>query len=259
MTKQHNQPRAETTETPLPLVELRQVSKYLEQGGVAFELEIPALTIPRGAFIVLVGASGCGKSTLLDLLGLVLRPTHCEVFRLYFGQAHQVTDVKALWENEDESGLASLRRNYLGYVLQTGGLFPFLTVAQNVVLPARITGVTGNDSKILTMAERMGVGTLLSKKPQYLSAGQRQRVAVLRALANDPLIVLADEPTAAVDRQRAQSIVGDLRKLATEKGATILMATHDRNLIAGLADKTYTFRVRQVSGTLTRSFFLPVT
>ncbi|MFQ5913549.1 MAG: ABC transporter ATP-binding protein [Nitrospinota bacterium] len=240
------------------VLELRDVSKYREQGGIGFELEVPHLILPPGSFVSLVGESGCGKSTLLDLLALVIRPNRCGTFRVCVGREPETIDVKALWDTEDESGLASLRRNYLGYVLQAGGLFPFLTVAQNIVLPAQIRGLADYEKRIKGMAERMGVSTLLRKKPQYLSGGQRQRVAVLRALANDPLIVLADEPAAAVDRQRALSIVRDFRALATEEGSTIVMATHDHELIKGLADTTYTFRVEAVSKTLTRSVCLPV-
>jgi putative ABC transport system ATP-binding protein len=250
--------RGQQVKSSLPVYELTDVSKYREQGGVAFELKIPALTVPRGAFVALVGPSGCGKSTLLDLLALVLRPTQCKTFQLCIGHPSDLTDVKMVWENADEAILAHLRRNYLGYVLQTGGLLPFLTGAQNILLPVRIRRMAGGEARMLRMAEQIGVAEFLHKKPQYLSGGQRQRVAVLRALVHDPIIVLADEPTAAVDRQRAQAIIEDFRVLATEAGTSIVMATHDGDLVVPLADRIYTFRVTQVETAFTQSVCVPV-
>lgn len=236
------------------MFELRNVAKTRTQGGVTFELRIPSLTVRARSFVGLVGPSGCGKSTLLDLLALVLRPTECEAFSIRPGAASPSIDLKDLWGGSSEDTLASLRRNHLGYVLQTGGLFPFLTVAQNILLPVEIRGQGGAREKMRRMAERIGVGSLLDKKPQYLSGGQRQRVAVLRALVHDPLIVLADEPTAAVDRERAESIIETFQTLAEEEGSSIVMATHDERLIAPVATAIYTFRVTQESEDTTRSF-----
>jgi putative ABC transport system ATP-binding protein len=237
-----------------PMVVVRQALKRREQGGMRFELSIPEVTLGVGDFVAVVGDSGCGKSTLLDLLALVSRPTECERFSLRFDVSEQggEFDVAGLWRNGDEHGLAALRKAHLGYVLQTGGLLPFLTVAQNIYLPARIAGRPDRDYAD-RLARRFGVDRLLSKKPQFLSGGQRQRVAILRAMGHRPQLILADEPTAAVDRQRAEEIVADFHALAKESGTTIVMVTHDRALVAPVADYSYGFRVRDVSASTTRS------
>lgn len=226
-----------------------------EQAGVIFELRVPMLHLDRGSFVAVVGESGCGKSTLLDHLALVAEPTSCERFELRIDGdgGEKRTDVRGLWARNHEPGLAALRRDRLGYVLQTGGLLPFLTVERNIMLPARIKGLADYRDRVRRLAERIGIDRVLSKKPQYLSGGQRQRAAILRALIHQPDIVLADEPTAAVDKERAQAIVEDFRELAREEGTTIVMVTHDRNLVEGLADCTYGFRVRSIDETMTRS------
>ncbi len=240
-----------TTTTSPPLVfELCDALKRREQGGVAFELHIPKLALYQGQFVAVVGESGCGKSTLLDLLALVSKPTTCSQFFYY--EMRQTTDVKQLWEKKEESALAALRRSHFGYVLQTGGLLPFLTVYQNLQLPSKINGYK-NNTEIIKLAKRIGIEGLLQKKPQYLSGGQRQRVAILRALTHQPKIILADEPTAAVDKTRARSIVKDFNTLAKESGTTIVMVTHDHALVAPFADVTYSFELNEVSETLTRS------
>jgi len=240
----------------LPLVlELQTTLKRREQGGITFELQVPKLELQRGQFVAIVGESGCGKSTLLDILALVSRPTTCSQFIYYENnetEKPKATDLKYLWENEAENALATLRCSRFGYVLQTGGLLPFLTVLQNLQLPSKINGYH-HDKQIKELAERFGVGGLLDKKPQYLSGGQRQRVAILRAISHHPHIILADEPTAAVDKTRAKNIVRDFSDLAQESGTTIVMVTHDQDLVAPLADITYTFDVNEVSDSLTQS------
>lgn len=237
-----------------PMVWLRQALKRREQGGMRFELHIPEVRLAPGDFVAVVGDSGCGKSTLLDLLALVSRPTEVERFTCRFetSEANAEFDVGGLWRDGDEQGLAALRKAHLGYVLQTGGLLPFLTVAQNIYLPARINGRPDREYAD-RLARRFGVERLLNKKPQFLSGGQRQRVAILRAMGHRPQLILADEPTAAVDKKRAGEIVADFHALAKESGTTIVMVTHDRELVAPVADYSFTFEVRDLSATVTRS------
>ena len=243
-----------------PVLVIEAVSKYREQGGVAFELQIPEFSLRQGQFLGLVGESGCGKSTLLDMLALVLRPTSCGRFELYLPAAGDVTesiDIKALWEGNDEAELARLRRNYLGYILQSGGLLPFLTVRQNIRLPWRIKDKVEKHEPFQTMTSKMGVDALLNKKPQYLSGGQRQRIAILRAMVHQPMLILADEPTAAVDTERARTIVGDFHALAKANGNTIVMVTHNFKLIEPVADSVYTYKVSEINNMLTRSVCVP--
>lgn len=236
-----------------PVLLIEGLLRRHAQGGVAFELEVPSFTLERGSFVALVGDSGCGKSTLLDQLALVLRPTACQRFELTPADGRPPVDVNALWARDDEAGRARLRRENLGYVLQTGGLLPFLTVEQNLFVPPRIKGLHGYAEEVREMARRIGIDGVLAKKPQYLSGGQRQRAAIIRALAHKPDIILADEPTAAVDKKRAKKIVEEFRALATERNATIVMVTHDRDLVGPVADVTYGFTVTLSSETLTRS------
>lgn len=246
----------ETTPQPTAcILELLNVIKRREQGGVAFELHIPKMLLNQGQFAAIVGDSGCGKSTLLDMLALVSQPTKSDTFRYFFPTHHNNTvgtDIQQLWQQQDEPHLAQLRQEKLGYVLQTGGLLPFLTVQQNIQLPQKINQQE-DWSYIQDLTDRFGMSKLLPKKPQFLSGGQRQRAAILRALSHRPAVIIADEPTAAVDKKRAQDIVNDFYKLAKDSNTTILMVTHDRDLVAAHADITFTFNVETISDSLTRS------
>ena len=237
------------------VVNVRGLIKERRHAGVAFRLEVPELFVRRGEVVALTGESGCGKSTLLDLLALVLRPTEVEVLELFDHLEQRSVDVAALWSEHDENALAGVRRTLLGYVLQSGGLLPFLDVRQNIALPQRLSGRPGRD--LQQLAERMGVSELLGKKPQYLSGGQRQRVAILRAIAHSPGLILADEPTAAVDSRRAQAIVRDFRDLARDQGCAVIIVSHDRRLIDPVADRFYGYRLISESESLTRSLCIP--
>lgn len=237
-----------------PLVLLRGMTKRREQGGSAFNLNVPALDIAVGEVVAVVGDSGCGKSTLLDILALVMEPTGVERFELCLDGHEPVVDVRALWQTGAETRLAALRRDHLGYVLQTGGLLPFLSVVDNMTLPARVKGLPDPLALIGDLAERMGLGGCLARMPDSLSIGQRQRVAILRALLHGPRLVLADEPTAAVDKARAETIMEDLHSLARERSVSVVVVTHDVGLVAEVADRTYGFRMDQISESETCSY-----
>lgn len=204
-----------------------------------FELHVPRFHVGRGEFVAVLGASGCGKSTLLDMLGLISRPDAHD--RLEVDDDGRVVDAG----RADDAGLAAIRRRRLGYVMQTGGLLPFLTVRANARLA---TGLAGSDrhgaaQRLQAMAGALGIDHLLDRKPAAMSGGQRQRAAVLRALAHAPSLVLADEPTASVDRQTALGMVRMLADLASDAGASVVMVTHDHSLVAGIARRTYGFEV----------------
>jgi putative ABC transport system ATP-binding protein len=249
-----------TTHDRLPsvmpeVVRIRGLVKTRAQGGVAFELRVPALEVNPGELVALVGESGCGKSTLLDLLALVLRPDVADTFLLRQDQADPPIDIQALWQRRDEEGLARLRRDRLGYVLQSGGLLSFLSVGGNIGLPRRLKD--GRAGDLMPLADRMGMASLLRQKPRFLSGGQRQRAAILRALAHRPAIILADEPTAAVDSTRACAIVADFRSLARQEGCAIVMVSHDLRLVDAFADRSYGYRLEAVTPSLTRSICEP--
>jgi len=231
------------------IFDIASCTKFRSQGGVSFELVIDKLSLLSGNFIAVTGDSGCGKSTLLDLLALVSQPTECQLFS-YYEKTNQY-NIKELWQYSNENKLAEIRRKYLGYVLQTGGLLPFLTVRENIELPCKINNIKNKEIDLL--AKRMEIDHLLNKKPQYISGGQRQRVAILRALSHNPSLILADEPTAAVDRRQADKIVANLKELANEHQTTIIMVTHDLRLVEPFADQYISFEVTEISDTKTRS------
>jgi ABC-type lipoprotein export system ATPase subunit len=210
------------------LLSLRGLVRTLRGAGSVFELRVPELELQRGEVLVVAGPSGSGKSTLLDLLALALRPDEAVRFRL------DSANVVALWEKGDLDGLAHVRAQSCGYVLQTGGLLPFLTVRENIALPQRIAG-REDAMFVATLAERLEIADQLGKRPAQLSMGQRQRAAIARALAHRPRVVLADEPTAAIHPSLAEEIVELLVAAAREAGAALVMATHDRGLVERFA------------------------
>ena len=227
------------------LYNLQNVSKTRRTGDVAFELHVPSFRMEVGEFVAIVGPSGCGKSTLLDLLALVLRSdeTPDGVFR--FAPAHdreEPVDVQGFWHNRREQQIAAIRRRHIGYVLQTGGLLPFFSVSRNIALTCRLNGMgAATEGRVAEIARLLGIEDQLAKKPQFLSGGQRQRVAIARAMAHRPSVVLADEPTAAVDSERAEAIVAEFRQLARAGRTGIVMVTHDRGLIEPVADRQISF------------------
>lgn len=218
---------------------LRDVVKRREKGGNRFELRVPSLTVKAGEFVAVVGESGCGKSTLLDMLGLVLGPTSAATFHLCLPDGGGAHDLTA----QSPRRLAGLRRRHLGYVLQNGGLLPFLTVRDNILLPCRINGQRGAEEHVDGLARRLKIENQMGKKPAFLSGGQRQRAAIARALAHRPPIVLADEPTAAVDRLTAREIRDTFRELTRQMGVTLLMVTHDLSLVEDSVDRVFVFDV----------------
>lgn len=208
-----------------PLLSLRGVTKQRLAAGVRFELHVDALDLVAGERVALVGESGSGKSTLLDLVALASRPDDAARFQLQVDDA--VANVVTLWHDGTADALAALRARHIGYVPQTGGLFAFLSVFDNIDLPRRLLGLPRDGSVVERLAERLGVADQLRKKPASLSVGQRQRVAIARALAHGPSLVLADEPTASVDPATADIVTDLLLEQAKDRGAALLLASHD--------------------------------
>ncbi|WP_161988468.1 ABC transporter ATP-binding protein [Elioraea sp. Yellowstone] len=214
-----------------PVFSLRNVRRTREGGGRRFVLEVPALEIAPGARLALLGPSGSGKSTLLDLLALVLRPDPGSE-RFLFAAGAAPLDVAAAWQG-DETPLATARAAHLGYVLQTGGLLPFLTVRANIALPARLAG-REDRARVEELALRLGVASVLDSPAEAISVGQRQRAAIARALVHRPAVVLADEPTAAVDPAMAVEVMALLLAETEAAGAALVLATHDHAMVARL-------------------------
>ncbi|MBN9525342.1 MAG: ATP-binding cassette domain-containing protein [Alphaproteobacteria bacterium] len=190
------------------------------RGGLIVTIE--RLLLGAGERAALIGPSGCGKSTSLDLLAAILRPDRAD--RLMVAGA----DLVALWA-AGAGGMTAWRGRQVGYVLQTGGLLPFLSVAENIRLGRRLLGLAGW-GPARDIAAVLGLEPLLDRHPAQLSVGERQRVAVARALAHEPRLVLADEPTAALDPARAAETMALLNGLAARQDTTLLVVTHDAEL-----------------------------
>lgn len=215
------------------MLSLRDVHKTRGTGQQGYRLVVPHLELQAGRHYALIGPSGCGKSTLLDLLALVLAPDRAQ--RFDFSTADGEFDVGALWREGDQDRLARLRSRHLGYVLQTGGLLGYLDVQTNIALPRKLLGLA-EDGSVERLAGQLGIAEQLRKKPAALSVGQRQRVSCARALAHGPQLVLADEPTAALDPLNAGRVMDLLLEQAGRQRACCVIATHDEVLVrdAGL-------------------------
>lgn len=190
----------------------------------AFRIGIPRLRIARGDRLALVSPSGSGKSLCLELLGLVRAPDAAGRFELALEEER--IDVADLWRDRRQRALGRLRRRHVGFLLQSGGLLPFLTVQENVALPARLAGADVDVA--LGRLEPLHLAGKRSRYPRHLSGGERQRAALARAIATTPALLLADEPTASLDPRNADVVMGLLSLLAEEGvvGAAVI-ATHD--------------------------------
>ncbi|MCC6471111.1 MAG: ATP-binding cassette domain-containing protein [Alphaproteobacteria bacterium] len=232
---------------------LEGVRKDWQSAGTRFTLDIPSLAVARGEKIALVGESGSGKSTLLDLLALILRPSEAASFAFQPNGAAPVA-VGDAWAEGRSDALVRLRARHIGYVLQTGGLLPYLSVRDNIALPRRVLGL-GDDGTVDALAEELGLKRHLAKRPGALSVGERQRVAVARALAHRPAIAVADEPTASVDPMNATRILDLFVKLVEGFGATAILATHDAGVVDRLGLRRLGHKLEPVDGGVRSSFW----
>lgn len=209
--------------------------KRYAAGGTSFHLDVPQLDVRRGAKIALVGESGSGKSTLLELLAMILRPTGCGVFTFSPTPRGKSHDIAATWQAADMDRLSDLRSRHIGYVLQSGGLLPYLSVRDNINLSRRLLEGPGEDVAEY-WAAKLHIAAQLGKKPAELSVGQQQRVSIARALAHEPEVLIADEPTAAVDPMNAGRIMDLMVSLVDDLEVTLIVASHAHALMrrAGL-------------------------
>lgn len=200
------------------MLKMDNVSKtYQHRGHAVIALDDATVHIPRGEFVSLVGPSGSGKSTLLLMLGGMLSPSNGRV----------LLEDQSLYEMSPNDR-AGLRRQKVGFVFQTFNLITYLSALENVQIPLFLAGVgdEAQEERAVSLLERVGLGDRLHHKPCELSVGQQQRVALARMLANDPGIILADEPTGNLDPETSRQIIGFLEEF-NEEGRTIVMVTHD--------------------------------
>jgi putative ABC transport system ATP-binding protein len=181
------------------------------------------VSINRGEYISIMGPSGSGKSTLFNMIGGLDKPSEGKVYI-------DEVDIAQL----DAYELAWMRCRKIGYIFQTFNLIPVMTALENVMLPMIFAGLNTADAqdKAAEILKRVELGHRLMNKPQEMSGGQQQRVAIARAFANDPAIILADEPTGNLDLNTGTLIIKLLRDLNKEKGVTIISATHDHKMLA---------------------------
>ncbi len=189
------------------------VVDHLSGDETIHALDCQALSIAGGASVAVTGPSGCGKSTLLGVLAGLASPTTGSVM---IGD----TEITSLSEHER----VAFRRSHIGIVYQADNLLPFLTVIENVQLQLAISG---GDAEIEPLLDRLGLSEFGDRLPDKLSGGQRQRAAVARAVIHRPTVILADEPTGALDAENAAGVIDVLTELQRDLGATLIVVTHD--------------------------------
>ncbi len=200
------------------MLEMQAVARvYRHRGGAVAALDGISLTISSGEFLSIVGSSGSGKSTLLLMLGAMLSPSRGRVLM----ESKSVYDIPP-------GQRARLRRDRIGFLFQTFNLVPYLTACENVQVPLLLAGVSESEQmrRAADLLTKVGLENRLQHKPGELSVGQQQRVALARMLANDPQIILADEPTGNLDPATSDEVMDFLLELNRE-GRTIVMVTHD--------------------------------
>ena len=212
------------TESNTPAVRTEGVWKIFQQEAEEVQaVRDVSLTIERGEFTVLAGPSGSGKTTLLNLIGGLTRPTRGRVW--VAGQ--EVSEMS----NQD---LAQLRLEQVGFVFQAYNLLPVLTAMENAEFPMLLQGVAAEEraARIRELFERTGMSGLEHRRPGKLSGGQQQRVAVVRAVASQPALVLADEPTANLDSAASDALLEVMLELNRDLGVTFVFATHSTRVMS---------------------------
>ena len=220
-----------TTDNTIVAVDL--MVEHRSTAEVVRALDPVSLRVESGSSVAVMGPSGCGKSTLLGLLAGLALPT-----------AGTVAVGDAIVSDLDERRRVRFRRESLGMVYQADNLLPHLTIEENVGLQLAIChGETASDSrqKVARVLDRLGIGDLAKRLPDQLSGGQRQRAAVARAIIHTPTVMLADEPTGALDGRSAQVVIELLVEVHREMGATLVVVTHDPAIAAHL-DRTFELR-----------------
>ncbi len=221
-----------------PVAELVGVSKLYGTGDAEVRaLDGLNLTVNRGDYLAVMGASGSGKSTAMNILGCLDRPT---------GGSYRLNGTEVETLNDDQ--LADLRNRELGFVFQQFHLLPQLSALENVMLPMVYASVPYEErrERAIKALEQVGLGQRLQNKPNQLSGGQQQRVAIARAIINRPALLLADEPTGALDSQTTEEVLGIFEDLH-KSGITLVMVTHEDD-VAARAQQVVRFRDGKVVG-----------
>lgn len=226
-----------------PSVQIRHLNFYFGEGELRKQVLYDInLDLYPGQIVILTGPSGSGKTTLLTLIGAL--------------RTLQEGSLKVLGQEIRGMGarqLVEVRRN-IGFIFQAHNLFHSLTARQNVLMACDLFPTSQDRQKAAEILTALGLGERIDYKPHALSGGQKQRVAIARALVNRPKLILADEPTAALDKKSGRDVVNLMQKLAQESGITILMVTHDSRIL-DVADRI----INLVDGTLQSDLQVPAT
>ena len=214
------------------MIELKNVSKNFGKQKILNDI---SFEIKKGEFVSIIGPSGAGKTTLLNIIGTIESFNNNDDSQLILNE----NEIKNLNDNQ----LSDFRNKNIGFIFQFHQLLPELNLEENIVLPAMIanTSKKSYQNKAKELAKLLGIEGILKKYPDSISGGERQRVAVARALINNPTILLADEPTGNLDSKNEQIIMNFFKKLNTEMGLTIILVTHNKDF-AKISDKIYTLK-----------------
>lgn len=216
----------------MALIELKEITKFYKVGQIQVNaLNGIDLSIENGEFVSIMGPSGSGKSTLLNIIGCLDQPTS-GTYKLGGKNVEKVSD----WQ------LSDIRNNSIGFVFQSFHLLPGLTALENVELPLIYRGIFGKERRrrAIEALEALELGDRIHHLPKQLSGGQQQRVAIARAIVGNPSVILADEPTGALDSKSSMNIMSIFQKLNRELGITIVQVTHEE-LVAQYGHKIFRF------------------
>lgn len=219
------------------IVEIRNLRKGFDKGKIT-ALNGIDLNIKKGEFVSIIGPSGSGKSTLLNMIGALDRPDEGKI-------------MVAGYDLQGKSDLSQFRSREIGFIFQLHNLIPNLSVVENVEIPMFESGLSGRQmrEKALKLLDYMNLSDKASRKPTELSGGERQRVAIARSLANDPSIILADEPTGSLDSQTGDIILDILREIHQKENVTLLLVTHEP-YVADMAERKINLMDGKISGKL---------
>jgi len=214
----------------LPIIKLENISRTYKNGQVVIEaLKNINLSIEEGEFISIMGPSGSGKSTMLNIIGCLDKPT---------SGTYEIAGRRV--EKLGDSKLAEIRNELIGFVFQSFHLLPDLNALENVELPLIYRGLSGKERRrrAVEALKSLGLGQRIHHRPSQLSGGEQQRVAIARAIAGDPKLILADEPTGALDSKTSDTIMKIFQELNSQRGITIVQVTHEKR-IAEFGKKIY--------------------
>ena len=223
----------------MPILEARHITKaYQLEGRTITVLEDVSLSVEKGAFIVIKGSSGSGKTTLLTLLSGLDHPTAGRLF---------IDGLEITHATEEQ--LAPLRNRVIGFVFQAFHLVPSMTARENIMFPAELSGDRDAGPKADALLKRVGLTERSKNLPSQLSGGEKQRIALCRALINQPKLIFADEPTGNLDSENGAVVLKQLIDLKNEHGATLIMVTHNPD-IANAAEQVLTLEDGHLTQTL---------